>query len=324
MSERYQPPFTINEEITNLVIEIAEMAGLIAFTDQLSKNLTLRKENRIHSIHSSLAIERNTLTIEQVSDIINGKRVLGPPKDIREVQNAYEAYEMLTKLNPYSIEDLFIAHKAMMVDLVKEAGIFRSSGVGVFEGEHLIHAGTPPQYVPNLVSDLFQWLKNSELHPLIKSCIFHYEFEFIHPFADGNGRTGRLWHTLILAKWKDFFLWLPIETLIHEQQEGYYHAINQANIEGESTIFVTFMLHIIKQTLIDLTKNITRPENLETNTMQNSLLELMKTNPKISAKSAAEKLHISQRQVQRILKNMKDEGLIERVGTKKRGSWKIL
>lgn len=324
MSERYQPPFTMNEEITNLVIEIAEMAGLIAFTDQLSKNLTLRKENRIHSIHSSLAIERNSLTIEQVSDIINGKRVLGPPKDIREVQNAYEAYEMLTKLNPYSIDDLFIAHKAMMVDLVKEAGIFRSSGVGVFEGEHLIHAGTPPQYVPNLVSDLFQWLKNSALHPLIKSCIFHYEFEFIHPFADGNGRTGRLWHTLILAKWKDFFLWLPIETLIHEQQEGYYHAINQANIEGESTIFVTFMLQIIKQTLLDLTKNITHQKNYETNIMQNRLLDLIKSNHKISAKGAAERLHISQRQVQRILKNMKDEGLIERVGTNKNGSWIVL
>lgn len=168
MSERYKPPFTMNEEITNLVIEIAEMAGLIAFTDQFSNNLTLRKENRIHSIHSSLAIERNSLSIEQVSDIINGKRVLGPPKDIREVQNAYEAYELLTKLNPYSIEDLFIAHKAMMLDLVKEAGVFRSVGVGVFEGEHLIHAGTPPQYVPDLISDLFQWLKNSTLHPLIK------------------------------------------------------------------------------------------------------------------------------------------------------------
>lgn len=276
MSERYKPPFTTNEEITNLVIEIAEMAGLIAFTDQFSNNLTLRKENRIHSIHSSLAIERNSLSIEQVSDIINGRRVLGLPKDIREVQNAYEAYELLTKLNPYSIEDLFIAHKAMMLDLVKEAGVFRSGGVGMFEGEHLIHAGTPPQYVPDLISDLFQWLKNSTLHPLIKSCIFHYEFEFIHPFADGNGRTGRLWHTLILAKWKEFFLWLPIETLIHEQQEGYDHAINQANKEGETTTFVLFMLQIIKQTLVDLIENIIQQERHETNTMQDKLLGLIK------------------------------------------------
>lgn len=324
MPERYKPPFTITEEITNLVIEIAEMAGFIAFTDQLSKNLALRKDNRIHSIHSSLAIERNSLSIEQVGNIINGKRVLGPPKDIREVQNAYDAYEMLTKLDPYSIEDLLTAHKIMMLDLVKEAGVFRSSGVGVFEQEQLIHAGTPPQYVPDLISDLFQWLKNSTVHPLIKSCIFHYEFEFIHPFADGNGRTGRLWHTLILAKWKEFFLWLPIETLIHEQQEGYYHAINQANTEGESTIFITFMLNIMKQTLIELTLNIEPNEDQNHNSMENRLLELLKLDHSMSAKNAAEKLHISQRQVQRLLKKMKDEGRIERVGTNKSGSWTII
>lgn len=324
MPERYKPPFTITEEITNLVIEIAEMAGFIAFTDRLSKNLTLRKDNRIHSIHSSLAIERNSLSIEQVGNIINGKRVLGPPKDIREVQNAYDAYEMLTKLDPYSIEDLLTAHKIMMLDLVKEAGVFRSSGVGVFEQEQLIHAGTPPQYVPDLISDLFQWLKNSTVHPLIKSCIFHYEFEFIHPFADGNGRTGRLWHTLILAKWKEFFLWLPIETLIHEQQEGYYHAINQANTEGESTIFITFMLNIMKQTLIELTLNIEPNEDQNHNSMENRLLELLKLDHSMSAKNAAEKLHISQRQVQRLLKKMKDEGRIERVGTNKSGSWTII
>ena len=241
MSEGYKPPFTMTEEITNLVIEVAEMTGMIALTDNLSKNPTLRRENRIHSIYSSLAIERNSLTIDQVSDVINGKRVLGPPKDIREVQNAYDAYDMLTKLNPYSIEDLLTAHKIMMLDLVKEAGIFRSRGVGVYAGEDLIHAGTPPQYVPDLISELFQWLRESTLHPLIKSCIFHYEFEFIHPFADGNGRTGRMWHTLLLARWKDFFLWLPIETLIHEQQDDYYKAINAANTDGESTVFVKFM-----------------------------------------------------------------------------------
>ena len=177
MSEGYKPPFTMTEEITNLVIEIAEMTGMIALTDNLSKNPTLRRENRIHSIHSSLAIERNSLTIDQVSDVIDGKRVLGPPKDIREVQNAYDAYDMLTKLNPYSITDLLSAHKIMMLDLVKEAGIFRSGGVGVYAGENLMHAGTPPQYVPDLISELFQWLKESTLHPLIKSCIFHYEFE---------------------------------------------------------------------------------------------------------------------------------------------------
>ncbi len=324
MPEGYKPPFTMTEEITNLVIEIAEMAGILALTDTLSKNPTLRRENRIHSIHSSLAIERNSLTIDQVSDIIDGKRVLGPPKDIREVQNAYDAYEMLTKLNPYSINDLLTAHKIMMLDLVKESGVFRSGGVGVYAGEDLIHAGTPPQYVPGLISELFEWLNESTLHSLIKSCIFHYEFEFIHPFADGNGRTGRMWHTLILAKWKEFFLWLPIETLIHEQQEEYYEAINAANTDGESTIFVKFMLEIIKKTLEELTQIFKEEANIDNNSIQDRLLKLLKTENKISARNAAVKLDISERQVQRLLKTMKEEGKIERVGSNRNGSWIVL
>ena len=179
------PPFTMTEEITNLVIEIAELTGIMTVSEQLSKNPRLRRENRVKSIHSSLAIEQNSLTIDQVSDIIDGKRVLGPPQDIREAKNAYEAYELLTKLDPYSVEDLLKAHKIMMTGLVKEAGVFRSKGVGVFAGEQLIHAGTPANYVPELIGQLFDWLKKSKLHPLVKSCIFHYEFEFIHPFADG-------------------------------------------------------------------------------------------------------------------------------------------
>ena len=212
MPERYIPPFTMTDEITNLVIEIAEITGAMTVSEQLSKNPKLRRVNRVRSIHSSLAIEQNSLTKEQVSDIIDGKRVLGPPQDIREVQNAYEAYEIMTKLNPYSVKDLLKAYKIMMGGLVKEAGVFRSKGVGVYAGEQLIHAGeqlihagTPANYVPSLIGQLFDWLKKSNLHPLIKGCIFHYEFEFIHPFVDGNGRLGRLWHTLILAKWQEFF-----------------------------------------------------------------------------------------------------------------------
>ncbi len=324
MSEGYKPPFTMTEEITNLVIEIAEMTGIIALTNNLSKNPTLRRENRIHSIHSSLAIERNSLTIDQVSDVIDGKRVLGPPKDIREVRNAYDAYDMLTKLNPYSITDLLTAHKIMMLDLVKEAGVFRSGGVGVYAGENLIHAGTPQQYVPDLISELFQWLKESTLHPLIKSCIFHYEFEFIHPFSDGNGRTGRMWHTLILAKWKGFFLWLPIETLIHEQKEDYYEAINAANTDGESTVFVQFMLEIIKQALAELAQSVAQEAKKDSESVPDKLLALLEEDNKITAKGAAEKLGMSERQVQRLLKNMKDEGLIERVGSNRKGTWNVL
>ena len=221
MGKNYQHPFTITEEITNLAIEIGEQVGTVSVYDFVQPDPTLRRESRIKSIHSSLAIEQNTLTLEQVSDVIDGKRVLGPPQDIREVKNAYEAYERVSSLDPYSVKNLLLAHKIMMEGLVKEAGTFRSKNVGVYAGTQLIHAGTPAAYVPELIDQLFSWLKQSGLHPLIKSCIFHYEFEFIHPFADGNGRTGRLWQSLILQKWKPFFAWLPVETLIHEQQEGY-------------------------------------------------------------------------------------------------------
>lgn len=321
MSDNYRPPFTMTVEITNLVIEIAELTGQISLSESLSKNPKLRRDNRIRSIHSSLAIEQNSLTMEQVSDIIEGKRVLGPPQDIREVKNAYEAYELLNKLNPYSIKDLLKAHKVMMTDLVREAGTFRSKGVGVYAGMELIHAGTPPQYVPDLIQDLFAWLKSSKLHPLIKSCIFHYEFEFIHPFADGNGRTGRLWHTLILAKWKEFFLWLPIETMIHERQEKYYQAINTANTAGESTVFVEFMLELIHDLLSELAENETKQTNK--NNIEDKLLALLRQNERHSAKTLSQELGISERQVQRILKELKDSGRIKHIGANRNGKWTV-
>lgn len=208
--ENYQPPFTMNEEITNLIVEIGEYVGTITTYDAMRPNPILRRENRIKTIHSSLAIEQNTLTLEQVTDVINGKRILGPPQDIREVKNAYEAYEKVAVFDPYSIKNLLQAHKIMMEGLVREAGSFRSGNVGVYAGTELIHAGTPAKYVPDLMKQLFTWLKQSKYHPLVKSCIFHYEFEFIHPFADGNGRTGRLWQSLILQKWKEVFAWIPL------------------------------------------------------------------------------------------------------------------
>lgn len=186
MKDEYKPPFTMTEEITNLVIEIGELAGRVTANDVLQTNPKLRRINRIKTIYSSLAIEQNTLTLDQVSDVINGKRILAPPQDIHEVKNAYEAYERLSAMDPYSVTDLLKAHEFMMHGLISEAGRFRSKGLGVFAGEQLIHAGTLPQYVPELIGQLFHWLKSSKLHPLVKSCIFHYEFEFIHPFSDGN------------------------------------------------------------------------------------------------------------------------------------------
>lgn len=330
MSEIYQPPFTMTEEITNLVIEIGEQVGAVAAYDSLQPNPTLRRENRIKSIHSSLAIEQNTLTLEQVSDIIDGKRVLGPPQDIREVKNAYEAYERISSLDPYSVKNLLLAHRIMMEGLVKEAGVFRSKNVGVYAGNQLIHAGTPANYVPELIDQLFAWMKRSKLHPLVKSCIFHYEFEFIHPFADGNGRTGRLWQSLILQKWKPFFAWLPVETLIHEKQDEYYAALNAPNSEGESTIFVTFMLQIIRDALADIIKTQDSHRNVGVNvginvgTNEKKVLALLRQDGRLTAKILASTLGLTERQVERIIASLKKQGMLIRHGASKNGFWEVV
>ena len=182
--------------------------------------------------------------------VLSGKRVLAPPKDIAEVKNAYEIYDHLTELNPYSIDDLLFAHRIMMQGLVREAGEFRSRPVGVVDSKgNVLHFGTLPQYVPSLMEELIQWTESSPLPILIKSCVFHYEFEVIHPFADGNGRIGRLWHTLLLSQWNPLFAWLPIESIIHDHQPEYYAAINQSNAAGEGTAFIEFMLGVIKESL---------------------------------------------------------------------------
>lgn len=234
------------------IAEIAELVGKLTSTNQLSANPTLRRTNRIRTIHGSLAIEQNTLSLEQVTAVLNGKQVLAPPKDIAEVKNAYEIYERLEELDSYSVDDLLTAHGIMTRGLVDESGVFRSKPVGVVDQEgHVLHFGTLPQYVPNLVMELLDWVKNSDVHMLIRSCVFHYEFELIHPFANGNGRVGRLWHTLLLSKWNPAFAWLPVESIIHDRQQEYYEAINASNNAGESTVFIEFMLSAIKASLMD-------------------------------------------------------------------------
>ena len=244
-------PFEITNAMIDHVAEIAELVGRLTSTNQLSANPTLRRTNRIRTIHGSLAIEQNTLTLEQVTAVLNGKQVLAPPKDIAEVKNAYEIYERLEELDPYSVDDLLTAHSIMTRGLVDESGVFRSKPVGVVDQEgHVLHFGTLPQYVPDLVMELLDWVKSSDVHMLIRSCVFHYEFELIHPFADGNGRVGRLWHTLLLSKWNPAFAWLPVESIIHNRQQEYYESINASNAAGESTVFIEFMLSAIKASLI--------------------------------------------------------------------------
>ena len=247
-----QPPFEITHPIIDSVAQIAELVGRLTAASPLSANPTLRRSNRIRTIHGSLAIEQNTLSLEQVTAVLGGKHVLAPPKDIAEVKNAYEIYERLDELDPYAMDDLLLAHGVMMRGLVDESGVFRSRPVGVVDSqERVVHFGTLPQYVPGLVADLLDWVKASDLHMLIRSCVFHYEFELIHPFADGNGRVGRLWHTLLLSRWNPAFAWLPVESIIHDRQQEYYDAINASNHAGESTAFIEFMLLAILTALTE-------------------------------------------------------------------------
>ena len=247
-----KPPFEITNQIISDVAEIAELMGKFSVTNQLSTNPTLRRSNRIRTIYGSLAIEQNTLSLEQVTAVLDGKQVLAPPKDIAEVKNAYEIYERLDQLDPYSVDDLLTAHGILTRGLVEESGQFRSRPVGVVDSQgNILHFGTLPQYVPDLVMELLDWVKTSQVHMLIRSCVFHYELELIHPFADGNGRVGRLWHTLLLSRWNPVFAWLPVESIIHDRQPEYYAAINTSNEAGESTVFIEFMLSAIKASITE-------------------------------------------------------------------------
>ena len=247
-----KPPFEITNQIISDVAEIAELMGKFSVTNQLSTNPTLRRSNRIRTIYGSLAIEQNTLSLEQVTAVLDGKQVLAPPKDIAEVKNAYEIYERLDQLDPYSVDDLLTAHGILTQGLVEESGQFRSRPVGVVDSQgNILHFGTLPQYVPDLVMELLDWVKTSQVHMLIRSCVFHYELELIHPFADGNGRVGRLWHTLLLSRWNPVFAWLPVESIIHDRQQEYYAAINASNDAGESTVFIEFMLSAIKASITE-------------------------------------------------------------------------
>ena len=241
-----QPNFQITEKMLVLVHHIAELLTKHSIE---RRPLLLRKENRIRSIQSSLAIENNSLTLEQVTDVIEGRRVLGPPKDIHEVQNAYETYERVFSMDPYQVEDFLEAHRLLTHGLVKHPGQFRLRDVSVYDTSgRVVHIGARPQFVTSLVEELFSWAKNSDLLDLVKSCLVHFELEMIHPFEDGNGRMGRYWQRLILSRWNPLFEWLPIESVIHTYQQGYYDALAISNQENDATVFVEFMLEVILET----------------------------------------------------------------------------
>tara|TARA_R110001606_G_scaffold399186_2_gene581389 strand:+ start:5239 stop:6210 length:972 start_codon:yes stop_codon:yes gene_type:complete len=249
-----KPPYDITSNIIKLISSISEKIGEINANYLNKPSTTLRKENRIKTIHSSLKIEGNTLTEEQITALLENKRVIGPQKDIKEVLNAIEIYENLEKFNPYKEKSFLEAHASLMNNLVENAGKYRKQGVGIVKGSKVEHLAPPYENVPYLMKDLFQYLKKSEEIELIKSCVFHYEMEFIHPFLDGNGRMGRLWQTLILMRKYPIFEFIPFETLISKDQEKYYRALSESDKTGKSTKFIEYMLNVIDTSISDLLK----------------------------------------------------------------------
>ena len=320
----YQPPFTISSQAVSLVAEISALVERYVIRLEQSDALKLRRVNRIKTIHSSLAIEGNTLSLKQVTDILDGKHVVAPLREIQEVKNAIVTYDLAPKLNPYSVKDLLKAHRTMMASLVDGAGSFRTGGVGVFAGKQLVHIAPPAGQVPQLITNLFDWLRNSKDHLLIRSCVFHYEFEFIHPFADGNGRTGRLWQSLILGKLNPVFLHLPVETIVHDNQNDYYQAINDSTAKSDSGIFIDFMLERIlealKQHQETTVGGVTGGVNGGVNELE-AVYSYIQQHPGLRANAIALALSLSKRTLERHLRQLKEDNRIEFRGAPKTGGY---
>ena len=322
----YRPPFTISAKTINLIAKISSQLERYAIRMEQEDTLRLRRANRIKTIHSSLAIEGNTLSEGEVQAVLEGKKVVAPLKEIQEVKNAIKTYELYPKLNPFSIQDLLLAHGTMMSGLVDEAGMFRKGGVGVFDGDKPIHIAPPADRVRDLMSDLFGWLENADDHLLIRSCVFHYEFEFIHPFADGNGRIGRLWQSLILGRLNPIFEHLPVENMVYSNQQSYYHAINRSSNLGDSGPFIDFMLEEILNALVDHQgkSNADIADEKGLNYQQQRVLGYLRADRHTTAAKIAADLDMSARQIERMLADMKAKGIIRRIGANRNGYWEIV
>ena len=309
------PPYTITDKILNYVSDIMKKVGEANYFESLNRYPELRRKTRIKSIHSSLAIENNQLSVFQVEDVINGKPVIGEQKDIQEVKNAYEAYEQIDKVNPYSVEDLKEIHRILTFLIEKDAGKFRNHGECVRDGDRIIFVAPPENMVNILMNQLFDWMKKAKdtVNPLILSCIFHYEFVFIHHFHDGNGRTARLWQTAILAHWEKAFTYLPIESMIKKNQEEYYTVIQNCNNAGNSNEFIEFMLKIISETIDEMmnSKEMKDKSHLLLSENESKVLECIKRNVIIGAKDIIEQTELSDSTVRRILRKFLQDKKIE-------------
>ena len=325
----YKPPYTITSKILKLISEISELISDIKYIDKNYSTMMLRKKNRVRSITGTLQIEGNTFDEDKVTNVINGKTVLGTMKEIEEVRGAIEAYDYLDNYNYKNEKDLLKAHKILMTKLLENAGIYRSSNVGVGGKDGVTHVAPPPNFVPQLMNDIFSWLKTTEEHMLIVSCIFHYEFEFIHPFSDGNGRIGRLWQTVILKSFKDMFAYIPIESMVRNHQHLYYKALEDSGTIGESTPFIEFMLEIISKALKDYIKESKKdvplkvPKNVPLKRLE-EILKFIKKDKNITVLEMAHKLSVTDKTIKRDITKLKNENKIVRVGSLKSGYWEIV
>lgn len=294
--DNYTPPYTISNKMLTLVSEISDKVSRLTYNGSLEARPHLRKNNKIRSIHSSLAIEANSLSLGQVKDVINNKIVLGEQKEIQEVKNAYEAYEMLSVINPFKLYDLKKLHSVMTKYLVDESGEFRKGEEGVFSGDKCIFMAPPARLVPELMEQLFSFMNDQreEVHPLIMSAVFHYEFVFIHPFTDGNGRMARLWHSALLYNWKPIFEFIPIESQIEKFQEDYYEAIAKCHINGDSNFFIEFMLEQIDKVLDELLEQV-KSVDVDYSAYIKKLVDVMKYDISYTSKELMELLDLKSR-----------------------------
>ena len=316
----YKPPYTLTSKMLHLSTQISEALTNLEHNTKEAITPILRKKNRIKTLAGTLEIEGNFLGEEKITAILDGKRVLGTMLEVAEVEGAIASYAQLENYHYDKLDDLLRAHELMMKGVLKSAGGFRNVNVGVGSSEGVSHVAPPYDRVPELMNALFDWLAESDEHLLIKSCVFHYEFEFIHPFSDGNGRIGRLWQSVILHHWKSIFASMPTESIIRDHQDAYYHALEAAGSAGESTPFVEFMLEMILQTIQNVPKS--DPDNVPKDRLD-SILEHLTQTPEISVRKLSELLSVSDKTIKRDLEKLKEQQKIERIGSNRKGYWKI-
>lgn len=324
MTRRYQPPFTLTAGIVSQVAAIAESLGRLEAVQ--GKALRLRRINRIRSIRGSLAIEGNTLSEAQITAILEGKPVIAPPREILEARNALTAYESLPSWKPAQEKHLLAAHACLMKGLAEDAGHYRRGGVGVMQGKQGLHMAPPAGRVPTLMKNLLRWLADTDQHPLIASSVFHYEFEFIHPFSDGNGRMGRLWQTLILSRWNPLFAHVPVESLVHAHQSGYYAALNDSTRDGDSAVFIEFLLARLMEAIEAAGKSsetlVKAPVKTRVKT-DDQILALLRKQPGLTLAEVATHLGKSTSAIERAARKLRDAGRLRHVGPQKGGHWEV-